>query len=420
MTTTHREQRRAILQQFGAGEPATEELLAYLENHFTVPAAGTIPIPLADERCVAAWEEYVQACDREGGGAAVLRRRLPQLAFPIAEGMSQDAGYRRATREGRWEPEADEGLEFERPESVTLRLHATPAGRIAVITCHHRADFVALLRALTRRNEPEVIPESMGACMVGGFANWNRIRVLRNAWAATAVDPSETGWRQAWPALSHRKEEYQDRFILLSDGPYSGVRAEVIGVDADTWRDWSLCLRLEHECAHYFTRRVFGSMRNTLLDELIADFAGITAVVPTFQARWYLAFLGLERYPAYREGGRLQNYRGTPPLSDDAFSVLQALVVAAAGRVERFDQRCAAEEGEPLPAPAWRNTGADALHATSTHERSPARRAAAMAAIASWSLEEIAADGGEARLRETYRQWLPVARAAESSSGSIR
>jgi hypothetical protein len=57
-----------------------------------------------------------------------------------------------------------------------------------------------------------------------------------------------------------------------------------------------------------------------------------------------LRFLGLESFPDYREGGRLQNYRGQPPLSESAFKILQALVKSAAENLERFD----AEHGDKL------------------------------------------------------------------------
>jgi hypothetical protein len=47
--------------------------------------------------------------------------------------------------------------------------------------------------------------------------------------------------------------------------------------------------------------------------------------------------MGLEAFPAYREGGRLQNYRGEPPLSEGAFRVLQGLVKDAAENLGRLD-----------------------------------------------------------------------------------
>ncbi len=79
-------------------------------------------------------------------------------------------------------------------------------------------------------------------------------------------------------------------------------------------------------------------MQNNLLDELIADYQGIVAAVGHYRADWFLRFVGLESFPNYREDGRLQNYRGQPPLSNQAFKILQALVVAAAQNLEQFDR----------------------------------------------------------------------------------
>ena len=56
-----------------------------------------------------------------------------------------------------------------------------------------------------------------------------------------------------------------------------------------------------------------------------------------FKADWFLHFMGLENFPEYRNGGRLENYRGDPPLSNGAFKLLQALARQAALNVERFD-----------------------------------------------------------------------------------
>ena len=50
-----------------------------------------------------------------------------------------------------------------------------------------------------------------------------------------------------------------------------------------------------------------------------------------------LRFFGLEDYPAYRSGARLENYRGTPPLSDGAVLVLRVLVHDAIRNLDRLD-----------------------------------------------------------------------------------
>lgn len=59
----------------------------------------------------------------------------------------------------------------------------------------------------------------------------------------------------------------------------------------------------------YFMRRVFSSMRNILSNEIIADYFGIVAARAGFQHDWLLRFMGLEAFPSYRVGGRLENFR---------------------------------------------------------------------------------------------------------------
>lgn len=82
-----------------------------------------------------------------------------------------------------------------------------------------RTDFVALVRALTIRNEPGPVPASMGACIVSGLNNWDRIVEHRRRWEAEGGDRSETGWREEFRRLVPHKELYQDRFLILGDGP---------------------------------------------------------------------------------------------------------------------------------------------------------------------------------------------------------
>jgi hypothetical protein len=178
-----------------------------------------------------------------------------------------------------------------------------------------------------------------------------------------------------------RKELYQDRFIILSAGPYSATPADDVGMPPDAWAAASHTIRLEHECAHYFTRRVFGSMRNSLLDELIADHAGIVAAAGRFRADWLLRFLGVDDPRGFRAGGRLQNYRGSPALSDGAFVVLQSLVRAAAASLARF-HASHAPGGE---AENW-NALTDRAHL--------------IAALARAGLERLASPDGDAVLRD--------------------
>jgi Family of unknown function (DUF7005) len=339
MANDRRIRRARVLASFGASGAVVEELLSYND-----PAVLhrepvlSLPFPLPAEPHVAAWESYAAEAVQRGAWA-MLRDRLVQLRFPVRQGISQTEGYRAATRQGVSPDSVSEatGLTLSAPDKLRLWVHASLAGPLPVLCTSEREDFVRLVQALSGRNEPEPVPAAQGACLVAGLNNWDRVRQSRQHWIAKGG--TDQTWAEEFRRIIPQKELYQDRFVILSEGYYSNVAAEEMGLSAEEWRRLSLTIRLEHECTHYFTLRVFGSMRNNLLDELIADHEGIVAACGRYRADWFLRFVGLEDFPRYREGGRLENYRGQPPLSDAAFRVLQALVKAAAENLERLD-RC--------------------------------------------------------------------------------
>ncbi|MSU36240.1 MAG: hypothetical protein EXS36_14320 [Pedosphaera sp.] len=277
------------------------------------------------------------------GAFEALKRRFVQLRFPIKLGISETEAYRNATRKGRFaeaEPFAP-GLVLNRPAAVDLTVHAAIAGMIPVIVVPDRDDFVALVRAFSERNEPAAVPDSMGACIVTGFNNWDRVQAYRERWEREQGDKAtEDAWADEFGNLIPRKSLYQDRFVILSRGPYSAVSARDVGFDEDAWLDKSLILRREHELTHYFTYRMFGAMRNNVLDELIADFVALVRVFGQYRGDLARRFLGLESFPPYRQGGRLEYYRGRPPLSDAAFDVLTRLTHQSIHNLEIFSQGC--------------------------------------------------------------------------------
>lgn len=291
--------RACILASYGATARETEELLAYNQNifdHSCLTLAAKFPLP--PEPHVAAWEEYT-ATAKEVGVFEVLSSRLVQLQFPILEGISQTEAYRSATRKGVPVDSMVEatGLILQQPEQLQLMIYQSLAGAIPILLTKNRKDFVSLVQALTMRNEPLPVPASMGACMVTGFNNWDRVRQYRQQWSAKNFgNCSESSWLEEFRRLIPQKQLYQDRLIILSDGFYSNVSASDIGLSESEWRRISLNIRLEHECTHYFTQRLFGSMRNNLLDELIADYRGIVTAIGHYRADWFLRFLGLESF----------------------------------------------------------------------------------------------------------------------------
>ncbi|MEQ8659943.1 MAG: hypothetical protein RLW62_03940, partial [Gammaproteobacteria bacterium] len=280
---------------------------------------------------------------------ATLVRHLPRLRFPVRAGMSGNADYRAATLRGQATTgtAADGALTLREPGALTLTLHATAAGRIPIIVAGCRADFVTLVQALVHRNEPWPVPASMGAALVSGSNNWERVAAYRAAWRARGGAPGAAAWAAEFAHLRTCPEHYQDRFMILQPGCYSAVAAATLGLDPTHWRRLSLQIRREHECTHYFTLRVLGAMRNHLLDELIADYAGIVAACGRFRADWFMVFLGIAAADRYRRGGRLENYRGEPPLTAGAMRVLQRVLRQAALAVADFDTRHARARAAP-------------------------------------------------------------------------
>lgn len=108
-----------------------------------------------------------------------------------------------------------------------------------------------------------------------------------------------------------------------------------------------------------------------------ADYAGITAVTGRFRAAWFLRFHGLESFPAYRAGGRLDIYRVDPPLSDGAFQRLHGLIKEVAETVERFD---------------------------ATRPDHPRERTLALLALAVLGLQALAGPDGEEHLQRTVEE----------------
>ena len=339
--TLREDSRTANLLAAGASSEECGELLRYAENKFRLPPI--LPqFPLADEPFAETWREYAAAHN-----FLSLQLKLVQLAFPVEAGMSEMPAYQAATRRGDIPVEAVRGgAVLHSPETCEVIVHDSFAGGIGVITARDRSDFETLVRVFTARNEPIVVRPSMGATIVSGYNNWHRIQVHKQKFLAGGGNSWE--WSTEFSRFKLNKDNYQDRFIVLSNGPYSGVAAASLGLDPEEWIAQSRAIRLEHEYAHYFTRRVFGSMQNNLLDEMMADYAGLRGAFGSFRAEWLLRFLGLEAYPRYREGGRLQNYRGTPPLSDGAFALLMRVVRQAAANLENFDRN--RPPGRCLPA----------------------------------------------------------------------
>jgi hypothetical protein len=319
--------------------PASAALAAYCAHPFDPAVLPPPPVlPQPDEPHVAVWREYARAAN--GALFECLQARLVQLCVPIRAGISATPEYAALLRRGEPFDAARAGgrLALTEPGALRLDIVAHPAGALPVLATPCREDFLTLCRALAYRSEPAAIGPMVNAQMIAGVINWDRVGRYRAGWIARGGDGA------LWPAEMQRvareeRERFFDRLILLCDGPYAGVAAADLGLDVGPaeWVARSATLRTEHELAHYATKRLYGSMRLNLCDELIADCLGMTAALADFRARWFLTCLGLDGEGTARAGARAFTYR--QDLDDDDFAAANRMAVRAAGQVERFVER---------------------------------------------------------------------------------
>lgn len=124
-------------------------------------------------------------------------------------------------------------------------------------------------------------------------------------------------------------------FVILSNKPYSNVPASELGLNDEAWKKYSVVIRREHECLHYFTKKYYGITRNHLHDELIADFMGIVSAVGSYNAEWFIKFLGINNGTNKKpEEGRFGIY--TKGLSPEALDVIKSITVSAAYSLEKY------------------------------------------------------------------------------------
>lgn len=324
-------EKRLFLEQFVESETAIDELIVYAENKF-IPKEQTSIIE--DDPFISTWENYYQE-SLTNGSFDTLRKYLVQLQFPVEEGISKTESYRNTTLKGK-QKLGGESIVLNQPDDVSFELYDSPiAGKIPAIVVQDEEDFNTIVCALANRNEPKKFPKSMGALFVNGIINWDRIHRLKSEW----VKANPLGiWGLAFRSeILPKPHLYKDRIILLSTKGYSGIASNDIGMSEEEWTSASLVIRREHECAHLFTLQYYGSMANNIHDEIIADYAGITKVLGRFNKDWFLRFMGMEEYPKYRSGGRLQNYQSPNSLSKEAFEGLQTIVARISDTILEFD-----------------------------------------------------------------------------------
>lgn len=327
--------RKELMLKLSSNDAVISTVLDYTENKFTRGQSGYQKqvLPMVDEPFASTWRGYVAAAESIGVFAA-LTPGIVQFQFPVKENISYTQQYKAATLKGHFLNKG--GMVLTAEPLLVLKIHEGFAGAVPVLIAGNTADFHTLIQALRYKNEPVFLPQSMGAAMIQGLNNWDRLHTYKEKWSL--ANPFGDWNAEFVKHVLPDKSSYQDKIMVLSRQGYSNVSGKDLGIDQQQWLDISLEIRLQHEYAHYFTLRYFGHMANNMHDELLADYAGINKVLGKFNASWFLHFIGLQDYPTYRQGGRLENYINKEKFSDHAFKVLCDIMYRASVNVEKFDE----------------------------------------------------------------------------------
>lgn len=336
MITT--DEKMKFLESITTDEEVISELITYTKNEFYVTNKSLKSNRTSEDIYISAWKNYKKNAEIEGV-FKTLKKHLVQLQFPIKKGISLSREYKDATLKG--VPTDNmllaSGIVLNDFENLHLEIYECAAGKVPVLIVPNDEDFCSIINAFSHKNEPVNIPYSMGAAMIKGINNWSRINTLKEEWL---IKNPFGNWNLEFKKnILPRPYLYKDKLIVLSRKPYSSVSASELKISENDWMEYSIKIRLEHECTHLFTLKYFKHMANNMHDELLADYIGISKALGNYQCDWFLKFIGLENFPEYRHGARLENYLGNPSLSEKAFKVLRTIIKKAVNNLTVFDKK---------------------------------------------------------------------------------
>ena len=312
----------------------SDELKTYLSNKFK---SNKTILSFENETGIEYWEDLAKKITEDKLLFNELKKCYPQLNFPIELGIEEKQEYKDVVLKGKTENiKLPSVLRLNNPKNITLKIGESIAGKIPILTVPDQEDFIKILQCLIYKNNPKPVPQSMGAVLINGLNNWQKIANLKSDWSA---DHNVDNWsKEFYLNILPNYSLYKDKLIIISTKPYSNVSAKQLGLNESLWLSYSISIREEHECTHLYTLKKFGIASNNLHDELIADYIGIVKTIGKYNKSWMFMFMGLENYPKYRQGARLENYVPDDKLSKDDFIKLVEIVKMAIENISIFDE----------------------------------------------------------------------------------
>ena len=204
----------------------SDELTLYFKNKFS--SSDKLPSSFIDDPSVKSWKGYCKE-SIEHGAFQVLKKCYPQLNFPVTEGINKSQPYIDAVLKGRVGYIAIENnLEFNNSEGIEISIFDSIAGKIPVVKIPDSQDFIQIIQCLLHKNNPTSVPLSMGACLVNGINNWDRLHTLQHNWVA---DNPTGNWNEEFSKnVLSNPTLFKDKIIILSTKSYSNVSNNILGL----------------------------------------------------------------------------------------------------------------------------------------------------------------------------------------------
>ncbi len=143
----------------------SDELKQYFINKFGLSDKKESTL-YEEESFIKDWERY-SAEAKTNGAFEVLRQCYPQLNFQIESEINKTQDYINAVLKGRVEG-LESNLSLNNPSGIELEIYNDFAGQIPVIKIADNQDFVKFIQCFIHKNNPVIVPKSMGALLANG------------------------------------------------------------------------------------------------------------------------------------------------------------------------------------------------------------------------------------------------------------
>ncbi len=251
-----------------------------------------------------------------------LAEEFNQLYLPIGEGEEHSRAYKDVVLRGN-EPH-NRKLDFTLNDKDTMEVFESGFGDVRCIYMYDRRDFEKIVRCMAHKCQPVIIPKTMGSIVILGITNWKKIQEHKKMYEESGGKE----WRNEFEKFTSIKDNYKETLIIISDGPYSGIKLEGTDMDEIEWCETSKSIRKFHELTHFFCLKKYHRFKEAIFDEILADSMGFLFALGFHNKELALKCLGVSK-EGYLQGGRLENYIGlkciTNKLCTDIISVADCI-----------------------------------------------------------------------------------------------